>query len=94
LVRRLLPLLWRLVPLLRELAELCLRELADVCLRELAELCLLPLLDRLLLVFEVDCAAEVERRRLLARFDVPRWLATDISPSCFRLTLLGPVSRR
>jgi hypothetical protein len=73
LVLRPLPLARRLVPLWRALAD------PD----------LLSLLDRLLVVLVADRDAEPERPRLLARFDVPRSLAADISPSCFRLTRSG-----
>jgi hypothetical protein len=87
LVLRLLPLLW--LPLALVLRLLPLARRLDPLWRALAEACLLPLLDRLLLVLVADRDAELERPRLLARFDVPRSLAGDISPSCFRLTLLG-----
>jgi hypothetical protein len=93
----LLALLWLLLALLWLLLALVLRLLALRLLvplrRALADDCLRPLLDPLLLFREADLDAEAERLRLLARFDLPRSLAADISPSCFRLTLLEPVRR-
>jgi hypothetical protein len=74
---RLLDPLPLLEPLFRAPAALW-RALADDWLR--------PFVDPLLLFPEADFDAEVERPRLLPRFDVPRSLATDISPSCIRLT--------
>jgi hypothetical protein len=78
---------------LRPLEPLDALRLLDPLFRALAALwrapdddCLRPLLDPLLPDEEADPDAEVERPRLLARFDVPRSLAADISPSCFRLT--------
>jgi hypothetical protein len=82
LLRLLAPLLWLPVPLVLRL--LALRLLVPLC-RALAD-CLRSLFDPLLLVREAVLDADVERLRLLARFDAPRSLAADISPSCFRLT--------
>jgi hypothetical protein len=76
------PLLWLPLPLVLRL--LALRLLVPLC-RALAD-CLRSLFDPLLLVCEAVLDADVERLRLLARFDAPRSLAADISPSCFRLT--------
>jgi hypothetical protein len=79
----LLALPWLLLALVLRL--LGLRLLVPLC-RELADDWFRPFVDPRLLFREADLDADVERLRLLARFDVPRSLAADISPSCFRLT--------